>query len=367
MITFTDGNLLAAPVDALVNTVNEVGVMGKGIALMFKECFPENYRTYERACKRGEVRVGHVFVVANLDSQEPKWIVNFPTKKHWRNPSQIEWIREGLTELRAWILDAGIKSIAVPPLGCGNGGLHWRAVKKLINETLSDLHDVDVQVYSPTPTYQNKPKKLGVQKLTPARAMIAEMVHRYGILGFDCSLLEVQKLAWFIQRGLAVAKVDNPLKLVFQAGKYGPYSDNLRHILEGLDGSYLRSSKRIADANPHDTISFEEESEGKLNKYFLQARMRKYAQAMRWTEHMIEGFETPFGMELLATVDWLIYSNAAQATLESVRSGVERWPYSIEAAKRKAKLFDERVLSIALRRVQEANSFHGAQKALSLT
>lgn len=366
MITYTEGNLLKSSAEALVNTVNEVGIMGKGIALMFKEAYPENNAAYERACKQGNVQVGHIFVFENTRQWGPKWIVNFPTKKHWRNPSKLEWVRDGLGELRDWVTRAGIKSIAVPPLGCGNGGLDWSAVRELITSTFSSLESVDIQVYVPTSKYQNSPKTQKVRKLTPARAMIAEMVHRYGVLGFDCSMLEIQKLAWFMQRGLAATRVDNPLKLTFEPRRYGPYSDALRHVLDGLDGSFLHSTKRIADATRHDVISFDEKKEGELDAFLMQTKMRKYADAIVWTQHMIEGFESPYGMELLATVDWLIQANSIAPTVDAIKAALRNWPHSVEAATRKSGLFDDRVLSIAIQRILETKNFEGSQKALKL-
>lgn len=154
MITFHQGNLLTAPVDALVNTVNTVGVMGKGIALMFKEAFPENFRAYAQACKAGEVATGRMFVHATGKLSGPRWIVNFPTKQHWRNPSRIEWIIAGLADLRRVIVESGIRSIAIPPLGCGNGGLDWRDVRPEIERALGELDGVEVMVFEPTEGYQ---------------------------------------------------------------------------------------------------------------------------------------------------------------------------------------------------------------------
>ena len=366
MVTFTEGNLLEAPTEALVNTVNEVGVMGKGIALMFRDAYPKNNAVYEQACKRREVRVGHMLVSSNEAHWGPRWIINFPTKRHWRNPSRIEWVEAGLSDLTECIRRLNIKSIAIPPLGCGNGGLDWNVVKDLIASRMESLESVDVRVYVPTATYQNSPKKAVVRKLTPARAMIAEMIRRYGVLGFECSMIEVQKLAWFLERGLRVGRLDDPLKLRFSAGKYGPYADALRHVLEGLDGAFLRSQKRIADAKPHDVITFDEEKSAELDQYLSQVQMRKYADALAWAQQMIQGFESPFGMELLATVDWLLELEGSGPTLESVRTRVSTWPHSTEAALRKASIFDDRVLTIAIDRVISSRKFAGAQKLLNL-
>jgi len=253
MIRFTKGNLLDADVEALVNTVNTVGVMGKGIALMFKDRFPPNFQEYAAACKRGEVRIGRMFVTQNPSLDVPRWIINFPTKTHWRVKTRIEWIDAGLEDLRRVVVEKGIRSIAVPPLGCGHGGLSWSEVRPRIVNALGSLPDVDVVVYEPTRRYQNVAKRTGVEKLTPARALIAELVRRYWILGIECSMLEIQKLAWFLEREIDASGLENPLDLRFQADRYGPYADRLRHLLNQLDGSYLRSEVRVADAKPRPT------------------------------------------------------------------------------------------------------------------
>src|ERR1035437_6468076 len=146
MITFIEGNLLKAEAEALVNTVNTVGVMGKGIALMFKEAFPENFRAYEDAWKRGALQVGRMFVTESSRLEGPRWIINFPSKKHWRQPSKLEWITEGLVDLRRVVEEKGIRSIALPPLGCGNGGLDWSDVRPEIECALGPLDNVDVLV-----------------------------------------------------------------------------------------------------------------------------------------------------------------------------------------------------------------------------
>src|SRR5258707_8653225 len=198
MIKFVQGNLLEAPVEALVNTVNEVGVMGKGVALMFSEAFPENAKEYVEACRAKKVRVGQMFVTENAGLVQPRWIINFPTKKHWRGDSQIEWVRDGLQDLGRVIEEKGIRSVALPPLGAGNGRLDWMEVRREIEAALGSLKNVEIWVYDPTRTYQNVSKKEGLEKLTPARALIAELCRRYGILGLECTNLEIQKLAWVL-------------------------------------------------------------------------------------------------------------------------------------------------------------------------
>jgi O-acetyl-ADP-ribose deacetylase (regulator of RNase III) len=351
MIKFLQGNLLEAPAEAIVNTVNTVGVMGKGIALMFKEAFPENFKRYEDACKSKQVRVGHMFVTENLSFQGPRWIINFPTKQHWRQPTKLEWVVEGLEDLRRVIKEEGMRSIAIPPLGCGNGGLDWTTVRPKIESALADLSDVDVLVYEPTDKYQNVAKREGVEKLTPARALMAEMIRRYWVLGIECTYLEVQKLGWFLERIIHRLKLEDPLNFQFAADKYGPYSDRLRHMLNGLDGSYLHCDKRLSDAGPTDTIWFDEDRRTYLDTYFKQAEMQRYSEVLDRTSDMIDGFESPLGMELLATVDWLIQRENCEPNMQSILSGLDRWPAGKAAAQRKRRLFNERIIGMALDRL----------------
>lgn len=351
MITYTTGNLLDAEVEALVNTVNTVGVMGKGIALMFKERFPANTAAYTRACKAGEVKTGEVFVTETGELMGPRWIVNFPTKQHWRAKSQMPWIIDGLADLRRFIEQNQVRSIAIPPLGAGNGGLDWAEVKLQVEQALGDLEGVNIVVFEPTSQYQNVAKRQGVEKLTPARALIAELVRRYWVLGMECSLLEIQKLAWFLERSIDAEGLENPLDLRFEANNYGPYADRLRHLLNGLDGSYLKSEKRINDCEPLDTIWFNDAKREKVALY-LKTEAKEYLPALEKTAALIDGFESPFGMELLASVDWLLTQEQAAPDPESIMEGVRHWPGGERSAQRKLKLFDLCKVELALSRLK---------------
>lgn len=354
MITFTQGNLLEADADALVNTVNTVGVMGKGIALMFKEAFPENFKAYEAACKRGEVQIGHMFVTERVHLIGPKWIINFPTKKHWRHPSKVEWIRDGLRDLKRVITENSIRSVALPPLGSGNGGLDWAAVRACIETTLGPLTDVAVSVYEPTRRYQNVAKRTGVEKLTSPRALVAELVRRYWILGIECTLLEIQKLAYFLERSTNGLRLPDTLDLRFKAGKFGPYAPRLTHLLDALDGSYLHCEKRLADAGPLDVIWFEDTKKDKVAAYLTSPEAKPYQPALDATTKLIDGFESPLGMELLATIDWLLYRDGVQPVLDAVKASLRTWPGGQKAAERKQRLFDDRLIDLALQRLTHA-------------
>jgi len=151
MLRFTTGDILAEDAEALVNTVNCVGVMGRGVALQFKKAFPENFRAYARACQGGEVKLGAMFVFETGTLTNPRTIINFPTKRHWRGNSRIEAVEAGLKDLVCVVNARGIRSMAVPPLGCGLGGLDWKIVRPRIEEALGSLNSLEVVVFEPRP------------------------------------------------------------------------------------------------------------------------------------------------------------------------------------------------------------------------
>lgn len=350
MIEYTRGNLIEADVEALVNTVNTVGVMGKGIALMFKEAFPDNFAAYEAACKRQEVVTGRMFVTEREALLGPRWIINFPTKQHWRARTRMAWIESGLEDLKRVIGDQGIGSVALPPLGCGNGGLDWEDVRPRIEAALGGLQNVRVLVFEPTAEYQNVAKRSGVEKLTPARGLIAELVRRYWVLGLECSLLEVQKLAWLMERRILAHGLENPLELEFKPHRYGPYSDRLRHLLNGLDGSYLHSEKRINDATPEEVVWFDESRRDRINAYLRSADAKPYAGVLEEVDSLIDGFQSPLGMVALATLDWLISQEGVEPTVEAIKEGLQHWPDDV-AGQRKLRLFSDGLIALALERL----------------
>jgi O-acetyl-ADP-ribose deacetylase (regulator of RNase III) len=365
MLRLLTGNLLDAPTEALVNTVNTVGVMGKGIALLFKEAFPSNFTAYAAAVKRCEVEVGRMFVTERDARDGPRFLINFPTKQHWRSPSQLQWVIDGLQDLRQVIEERQIRSIALPPLGCGNGGLDWATVRPEIENALGTLPQVDVWIYEPIEKYQNVTRRSGVLKLTPARVLVAEMVRRYSVLGIECTYLEVQKVAWFLERSNQSLKVADPLNLRFAADKYGPYSDRLRHLLNDLDGSYLHCNKRLSDAGPSNTIWFDEERRPYIDLYLKQESALPLRRVLDRAEEFIEGFQSPLGLELLATLDWLIVRENCPPTREGIRAGVARWPAGPAAAQRKQKLFTDRLLDLGLNQLTKVPDSANAPMVMS--
>lgn len=191
--------------------------------------------------------------------------------------------------------------------------------------------------------------------MTPARALIAELVRRYWILGIECSLLEVQKLAYFLERSIEKLHLKNPLDLRFAADKYGPYASRLTHLLDGLDGSYLHCDKRLGDAGPFDVIWFDEAKKDRVAAYLKSSDAKPYLPALEMTADLIDGFESPLGMELLATVDWLVHKMSVEPNRVAVRRGLQSWKGGHKAAERKQRLFDDRLIDLGLQRLSAFN------------
>ena len=305
-------------VDAIVNTVNCVGVMGKGIALQFRNKWPENYRAYEAACKAKEVRLGRVFVFNSGGLLKPNYIINFPTKNHWRGKSSLESIRDGLKDLVAQVRHLRIRSIAVPPLGCGNGGLEWSEVRPLIEGAFAELPDVEVRLFEPQGAPD--PKRMEVKtkrpRMTAGRAAILKILDTYRALEYGLSRIEVQKLAYFLQ------EAGEDLKLSFVKHQYGPYSEALRHALNRMEGHFIRGlgdGVVEAEIEPvEDALAEAEEFVKASGHAMLEKHVERVAQ-------LIEGFQSPYGMELLATVHWVASREAGVRTFEQVLVAVKSW------------------------------------------
>jgi O-acetyl-ADP-ribose deacetylase (regulator of RNase III) len=300
MIEFTHGNLLLAPVEALVNSVNTVGVMGKGIALQFKRAFPENFAAYARACKSGEVAIGSVFAF-KTGLIAPRWILNLPTKRDWRQPSRLEDVRRGIDALAATIRREGIQSVAVPPLGCGAGGLSWSVVRPLIEDGLGNLTDVAIFVYSPgeTPAPAEMPNRTSKPRMTPGRAAMLALSGAYLDTGLDHEIttLELQKLAYFMQLA------GEPLNLRFTQHHYGPYADALRKVLEVMEGHNITG---LRDDASRPDVAFELLPGAVQSAREALADRPATQQAIEKVIGWIEGFEDPYGLELLATTHWVM-------------------------------------------------------------
>jgi O-acetyl-ADP-ribose deacetylase (regulator of RNase III) len=322
MIEFATGNLMQAPVEALVNTVNTAGVMGRGIALQFKQAYPAMFRAYETACKTDLVKLGkmHVFDLGGLVGG-PHWIINFPTKGHWRTASRMKDIEAGLQDLVATIKRLGIRSIAIPPLGCGNGGLDWSDVRPRIEAAMHELPDVRVLVYPPgrAPEAEAMPNRTERPNMTMGRAALILLMDRYlkGLLDPFVSLLEIHKLMYFMQ------EAGQPLQLKYEAKPFGPYAPNLRQVLIRLETHYTQGYGDGKD-KPNTPIhllpgAVEEASAFLREDSEALARMDRVAE-------LIEGFEDPFGLELLSSLHWVVRENPeARENPEVAISAVQAW------------------------------------------
>ena len=344
-ITFKTGTLFAETVDALVNTVNTVGVMGKGVALQFKEKYPENYRLYKAACDRGEVKVGQMFVT-ETGLVTPRYIINFPTKEHWKGFSKLSYIQEGLASLIETISQLKIRSIAMPPLGSGNGGLQWSVVKPLILEKIAVLPAIDFTIYEPSDAAYQTPRTRAkpAPPLTPLRAIVLNGLLRYKELGYDLTLLEIQKIVYLLQRlGLM-------FNLHFERHKYGPYAPNLRHVLNDLDGHYLTGMKHN-EAKPFDVLQVNPEKIGQIRDYIEQHCTPEQQQAQQMLHRLINGFESPLGMELLATID-MILAEQPETRFDANRlyKAVADW------SDRKAALMKPEYIAVTVNRLTQYQS-----------
>jgi len=322
MIELTSGNLLKAPAEALVNTVNTEGVMGKGIALQFRVAHPAMYEEYVRKCREGELRLGsvHVYRLGEL-VDGPKYIINFPTKGHWRQKSKIADIVSGLDALVHTVRELKIKSIAVPPLGCGNGGLDWADVRPLIERAFEAIPEVRALVFAPNgaPPAADMVRNTARPNMTVSRAVLVKLIDRYikGLLDPFVTLLEVQKLMYFMQ------EAGQPLKLDYTKGTYGPYASNLRFQLGRLEGHYL-TGFGDATEQPEKILELLDGAVDKAQDTLtLQDEVNK---RMDRVERLIDGFEDSYGMELLSTVHWVMVHNPeARKAPEVAIAEVQRW------------------------------------------
>lgn len=318
-VEIAKGDLLEQRVDAIVNTVNTVGVMGKGIALQFKRKWPENYKAYEAACKRGEVVPGRMFVFDNGGLVQPKFIINFPTKRHWRQPSRMADIEIGLGDLVAQVKRLNIKSIAIPPLGCGNGGLDWTEVRPKIEAVFKELNEVDVQLFAPNAVsgVRELAPESKKPKMTPGRAAILKVLSIYREMMYPLSQIEVQKLAYFLaQAG------QNLGTLQFRKYTYGPYAPALRHVLTKMDGAYLRG---VGDGTRPSEITIVENALDEAEALLSAQEDRATAQRVERIARLIDGFETPYGMELLGTVHWAANEGDTVPKFDVIVDRVHAW------------------------------------------
>ncbi len=319
MLELTRGDILKADVEALVNTVNCVGIMGRGIALQFRKAFPENFKAYKSACDKKNLHPGHMLVYDLNRFENPRYVINFPSKRHWKGKSKIEDIDSGLKALAEEVNQHNIRSIAIPPLGCGLGGLKWEQVKPMIQKTFENLPDVHVLLYEPAgaPVAEEMVKEKKVPNMTGGRAVLLALMNRYleAVMDPFVSLLEMHKLMYFMQ------EAGENLRLNYTKALYGPYAKNLRHVLNLIEG-YFISGFADAEDRPDTQIELMPEAANKANHYLGDHYVTR--ERFNRVVDLINGFETPFGMELLSTVHWVATREDAE-TIDEVITKTYEW------------------------------------------
>jgi O-acetyl-ADP-ribose deacetylase (regulator of RNase III) len=342
MIIEAKGNLLDAEAEALVNTVNTVGVMGKGIALQFKKAFPKNFAAYERACKAGEVKPGKMFIFEAAELSGPRFVINFPTKRHWRGSSRVEDIESGLDALVADVRRLGIRSVAVPPLGCGSGGLDWSDVRPRIERAFAELPEVRVLLFAPAgaPSPDKMANRTKRPRMTAATAATLGILGRYARFDYRLALLEVHKLVYFLK------EAGEPLpRTKFEKGPYGPYADSLRHVLNRLEGHYVQGFGD-ASRNKPDTPIWLSPGAAEEAEQFLRTQPETLGRFEHVTK-LIEGFETPYGLELLSSVHWAARHETDDGGLDDVKRAIHSW------SPRKQRLMRSDHVELAWKRLRE--------------
>lgn len=316
-IESSSGDLLKQQdVDAIINTVNCVGVMGKGIALQFKKKWPANYQAYAAACKAGQVQLGRMFIFDLGALATPRYIINFPTKGHWRNTSVLADIDSGLKDLVSHIKALDIRSVAMPPLGCGNGGLNWAEVRPLIEAYFVKLPDVTLRLFEPSEPAVDARLEINTTepKMTAGRAAILALLECYQAVSYGLSKLEVQKLAYFLQ------EAGEDLKLSYQKHNFGPYADQLRHVLDRMDGHYIHG---VGDGLVESAITPNLNALARAKAFLATAKPDLKTRVERVAQ-LIEGFQSPFGMELLASVHWVAKQEGAQNAQQALQK-IQSW------------------------------------------
>lgn len=341
MITYQIGNMMEAQTEALVNTVNTVGVMGKGIALQFKERFPNNNKEYIKACKSKNLDIGKLLIVDETTLEGRKIIINFPTKKDWKHRSAYAYIESGLMALVVELQKGHIKSVAIPPLGCGNGGLDWAKVKPMMEQYLQDL-PVDIQIYEPNDAIklhlQKESKQQKEAVLTDKRAMLLYAMFNYELsMGENTNVFVANKLAYFLQR------VGEPMRLTFKKASYGPYSPQVAHVLYQLNGTYLKGLEQF-EAKPFEPLYLNYAAYNQIKRHVEQSLTTEQQQHLTSLTHLIQGFESFLALEVLATVDFLKKENP-NLDKEGIAKAIAEW------SPRKKQQMTDTLITIALERL----------------
>jgi O-acetyl-ADP-ribose deacetylase (regulator of RNase III) len=343
MLKSVEGDLLEADVDALVNTINTVGVMGKGIALQFKHRFPNNFTAYKQAVRSGQVQLGKMFVTIDHSLPRPRILVNFPTKAHWRDPSRYEWIEQGLDDLVQVIRTHQIRSIALPPLGCGNGQLDLARVTAMIADKLGHLPDLTVHLYLPNPRVASTLAREGTPPLvlSTEQATLLYLLFHYTTLHEDASAFVAQKLLYFLHRlgeqGLQTAQ--------FRRHHYGPYHPGVDQLLLSLPSTHVQGLP-ASTAKPFAPLVLDDDHylavKAQLDAALDPARRARLDRVIT----LVDGFHSTWSLELLASVDILLHADPSKTDADLL-ADIQAWN------PRKAELVRPYHVAVAVARLRE--------------
>jgi len=342
-IYFEKGNLFETNAEAIVNTVNCVGVMGKGVALEFKNRWPDNFKAYKKLCQSKQLRPGKVFIFDTGDLfDDPKkiqrYLINFPTKDHWRSKSKMSYIEEGLDDLLVKLGNLNIKSVALPPLGCGNGGLNWGQVKSLLEEKLSKIQSIDFHIYDPkenilSPEYESIP----LSDMTEKRATLVKTIGEFEpYFGGYLTRISLQKIVYFLQS----MQIDYGVE--FSCNTHGPYSEELHNIFKVMDDKKFIVNYKIDEARIQVSSGALAMANEFLDKFGKKSNLTK----IHRLSLLIQGYESPLGMELLSSIHYLVfYENISSP--EKILEAINNWN------DHKSSQFEDKAILLAFERLKE--------------
>lgn len=328
-IEYKTGDMFDEPTEAIVNTVNCVGVMGKGVALEFKRRWPDNFRAYKRLCDDKMLAPGKMFIFDNNDfltQGAHRYLINFPTKAHWRSKSKLEYVVDGLDDFVKQVRALGIESVTIPPLGCGNGGLDWDVVRPIIETKLQPLEDVRFVVYAPVGTVTPSEQTTAPDEMTTERAtLVVTFAELEKFFGGHITRLTAQKITYFLQAmGIGFG-------LTFKKSQFGPYSEPLHAALKVMEArnyidGYTSEERQITVT--HGAYAAAQE--------YLDVNGASATEVVSKLSLLVEGYESPYGMELLSSIHYLASTDGI-TTQPEMSNALDEWndhkrdSFSIEA------------------------------------
>lgn len=337
MISYTTGNILESSADAIVNTVNCEGYMGKGIAYQFKLNYPKNNEEYVKQCQDGLFKIGSILAFKEYG----KLILNFPTKDNWRRKSEYSYIQKGLDTLITKLPSLNVKSIAFPPLGCGNGGLEWGKVKEILIEKLEPYQtNYDFILFEPSANINRIKNKKRIPKLNASHLILMQL--KIGLNKFNKTRL--QKGAFLIN----IFSGEDYFN--FKAYNYGPYN----HSIDVLS----RDIKEYQEYYNYDTEQAFKAAINTLVSESVNEKLEKFSQPIQNTIKFLNEISSDKEVELITTILYIVLKNHS-TTPEIIPQEFERW--SEDKAKRFSSLEIERELDFLRNKGLLINSLLGIE------